>query len=244
MLRRVRWGAIGGIPIGIDPSFFILCPIMVVFFFEYFGRLVRHSTWLLVLANSIVATALFVCSLLFHELGHASVARRLNLRVRRVRLFIFGGATDMTTRPTLSQQELLIALAGPLATLTFAGVMLAVSAFVRSTSATGMIAWVIGRINLYLMLLNMLPLFPFDGGRALRAILWRVYRDYSRADIAVRRVASAVAYILVIGGACLFLLKTAIWGVVCALAGWRLHNLLSSRTGNDLRISDEVAEVH
>ena len=153
--------------------------------------------------------------------------------MRTVRLFIFGGATDIATLPVRPLQELLIALAGPFATLIVSGAMFGLSALVTPTSIVGMIAWVIGRINLYLMLLNMVPVFPFDGGRALRAVLWKMHGDYSRANSTVRALAIVVAYVLMIAGPCLFLLKMPTWAAVCMLIGWRLHNLLASSRAND-----------
>jgi Zn-dependent protease len=148
-------------------------------------------------------------------------------KVRAMRFFIFGGLTNISASALKSAaQELNIALAGPAVTLAIAGLLLSLSTLGKTQGYFMLLTSLVGRINLFLTIVNLLPVFPFDGGRALRAILWKVYSDYHRATQNVRAFAKAVAYGLMVLGISLCGLYRLTVGAILVLIGWRLNNLL------------------
>lgn len=166
MFKQWRLGSLFGFPVEINLSFLLLLGLV----FIGFGGL---------------AGVLLVCiafaSVLLHELGHALVARKLNVRVSGIELGFFGGAAKMVELPRTANHELAIAAAGPAVSLMLAGIGLGLGAVTH----VPLLAW-IGYTNLILAAFNLIPALPMDGGRILRALLTRKM-DYVRAtDISVK----------------------------------------------------------
>jgi Zn-dependent protease len=114
-------------------------------------------------------------SIILHELAHSVVGRRLGLRIRGITLFVFGGAAEMGEEPANARTEFWMAIAGPLMSVFLAGVFFLLGLALSAVGAPGPIVAVIGYlvgINLILAAFNMVPAFPLDGGRVLRAALW------------------------------------------------------------------------
>ncbi len=134
-----------------------------------------------------VAALLLFASVLLHELGHSLVALRYRIPIGQITLFIFGGVAQMRKEPPHPRAEFLIAIAGPLVSFVLAGMSLGLVAVLESfpaeSSLHGLIALgtLLGMVNTQLGLFNLLPGFPLDGGRALRAGLWAWSKDYYRA---------------------------------------------------------------
>jgi Zn-dependent protease len=136
-----------------------------------------------------VASGFLTLSILFHELGHAIVAQRLHLTIERIHLFLFGGMAELKNRPRTPGQEALVALAGP-----FASFILGISALGISMvlpPAWGManlMASFLAQMNLLLALFNLIPIYPLDGGRALRAFFWKLNGRYIKASLRMQHV--------------------------------------------------------
>ena len=134
-----------------------------------------------------VAALLLFASVLLHELGHSLVALRYRIPIGQITLFIFGGVAQKRKEPRNPRAEFLIAIAGPLVSFVLAGMSLGLVAVLESfpaeSSLHGLIALgtLLGMVNTQLGLFNLLPGFPLDGGRALRAGLWAWSKDYYRA---------------------------------------------------------------
>lgn len=134
-----------------------------------------------------VAALLLFASVLLHELGHSLVALRYRIPIGQITLFIFGGVAQMRKEPPHPRAEFLIAIAGPLVSFILAGLSLVLVAvlelFPAESSLHGLMALgtLLGMVNTQLGLFNLLPGFPLDGGRALRAGLWAWSKDYYRA---------------------------------------------------------------
>ncbi|MCP9438687.1 MAG: site-2 protease family protein [Nitrospira sp.] len=134
-----------------------------------------------------VATVFLFLSVLLHELGHCYVARRCHIPIERITLFVFGGVAQMRKEAPSPSAEALIAVAGPLVSFGLGGVCLGVALLLELTqqgfSFHGMIVLCIllGTVNLQLGLFNLLPGFPLDGGRILRAGLWAWGLDFHQA---------------------------------------------------------------
>lgn len=121
------------------------------------------------------ATAGLMISIVLHETAHALVARHYDLPIRGITLFIFGGVAEMTAEPNRPRDELLMAAAGPAASLLLAAIcyalLLCATAWESPVAVAGVL-WYLALINFILALFNLVPAFPLDGGRIFRAALW------------------------------------------------------------------------
>jgi Zn-dependent protease len=187
-LPNWRIGRALGIPIHVHASWF------VVFFFmtwslatgylpETLPGLSAPRYWGM---GGIAALLLFL-SVLLHELGHSYVALRYQIPIKQITLFIFGGMAHMGKEPPSPRAEFLIAMAGPLVSLILGasclgGAMAVDSLFARSGfQGLAVLAGLLGMVNVQLGLFNLIPGFPLDGGRVLRAGLWAWNKDFNRA---------------------------------------------------------------
>lgn len=211
-LGGFRLFRIAGIDVVVDYSwlivFFLVAYTLAVSYFPK-NQLNYSATqyWMMGAAGA----ALFFCSVLVHELAHSLVAIKYGLRVATVRLLIFGGVSDASSEPQSGKQEFLIALAGPVASMTLG--MLSLVMFVvlpdKVTPLAGM-AWIMAWANIVLALLNLIPGFPLDGGRILRAFLWDHWSDMPRATRVVGQVGNGFALFLIIFGILQFLVTQSI----------------------------------
>ena len=162
-------------------------------------------------------------SLLAHELAHAVVARRMGVSVGSVTLWLFGGVTTLQGEAKTPRAAFRIAIAGPATSLAlsaaFAGLAIALAS-VRTVAIAVSVAWWLGAINLLLGVFNLLPGAPLDGGRVLRAYLWRRHGDSVRAGIGAAHAGRVVAFILIALGLAEFLARGLLSGVWLAFIGW------------------------
>jgi Zn-dependent protease len=121
------------------------------------------------LAMAIVAALAFFTSILLHELGHAVQARRDGIAVDGITLWVFGGVGSMRGQPPSAGAELRVALAGPAISLLLGGAFLLCTEVVPLPATLDVTAFWLGQMNLYLLVFNLLPAFPLDGGRVARA---------------------------------------------------------------------------
>lgn len=167
----------------------------------------------------IVATAAFFASLILHELGHAIQARRDGVRTEGITLWLFGGVAKIAGEFPSAGAELRIALAGPLVTLAIAAAaLLATAAWPQAGAVRSVLAW-LGYINVALLVFNLIPALPLDGGRVLRALLWARTRDLTVATHRATRVGSVLAAVL-IGLGIFETVQGAFGGLWMALIGW------------------------
>ena len=168
----VRLGHISGIKILVHGTFFILVAFIIIQN-AYLGQHIDQILWVVAFV-----LALFVCVLL-HELGHALTARRFGVRTRNIFIWPLGGMALMETTPQNPRQELLVAIAGPLVNLAIAGILFFILSWFPSSRDNFDLSHIEGNnfintlffSNLILALFNMIPAFPMDGGRVLRALL-------------------------------------------------------------------------
>ena len=134
-----------------------------------------------------IAALLLFLSVLLHELGHSYVALRYQIPIRQITLFIFGGMAHMGKEPPSPRAEFLIAMAGPLVSFILGagclGGSMAVESLFAQSGAQGLVVLgsLLGMVNVQLGLFNLIPGFPLDGGRVLRAGLWARNKDFNRA---------------------------------------------------------------
>jgi len=134
-----------------------------------------------------IAALLLFLSVLLHELGHSYVALRYKIPIKQITLFIFGGMAHMGKEPPSPRAEFLIALAGPLVSFILGalclGWVIVGDALFAPSGFQGLIVLggLLGKVNVQLGLFNLIPGFPLDGGRVLRAVLWALNKDFNRA---------------------------------------------------------------
>lgn len=185
---------------------------------------------------ALVASFAFFASILLHELGHALQARRDGMRIEGITLWLFGGVASFSGGFPSANAELRIAAAGPAVSAALAGGFLALW-FVPGMpeSASGVLGW-LGVINVALLVFNLIPALPLDGGRILRALIWRVRGDYRAATRVSAKVAQVLATLLIGAGLAITLFAGGIGGIWLAFIAWfllqaaRAELLMAERT--------------
>ena len=178
---HVQIARVIGIPIYLHFSWLIIFGLIVWtlstgYFPAQHPDLPASSYW----AKGLVASLLFFVSIVLHELGHAVVALRHGVRTRSITLFIFGGVAQLEKDPRDGRAEFWMAAAGPLVSLTLAGLFYACASLPFVGPSTAAVARYLALINLILALFNLVPAFPMDGGRLLRGALWGRDRQGAR----------------------------------------------------------------
>jgi Zn-dependent protease len=231
----VQLARVFGIRIGASPSWFIVLFLMIYWLSGLFNDLLVGYSNTTAYAIAVSGALLFFVSLILHELGHALVARRNGIGVTSIDLWFFGGLAKLTREPATPGQDFRIAAAGPAVTLLiFAGCCVALILanvnnvpraimldFDRSSPAVGLLAY-LGGINLIVLLFNLVPAFPLDGGRIARALAWRITGDQNRGTRIAARLGQGFAYILMGLGVALVLSSDAFGGIWLLLLGWFL----------------------
>ena len=235
-----RLGRVLGIPIHIH----VTASIVVVLVALSVSGLLRqwHPDWsnLVIVISACSAAVLFFVSLLLHELAHSLIALARGIQVRRITLFLFGGVAEIEGEPEHPQDEFLIALAGPLASMVLAGGFLLAASLTASTTPLPMDAtaydlgslsapvtvllW-LSVINFVLAAFNLLPGFPLDGGRVFRAAIWWVTNDYQRATNIAANTGAGIGWLIICGGL-LYIFNGYLGnGVWCLMIGWFVRQL-------------------
>lgn len=221
MRGTLKIGRVLGVPVAVHYTWFIAIWIAAwsLAGSYYPGRAPgfdRTTYWIMGLASAVLLFA----SVLVHEFGHALTARHFGLRTRSITLFLFGGVAQITDEPPTPRADFLVAIAGPLTSLALAaGLALVSPAF--GDRALGAIVQYLAMVNVMLGLFNMVPGFPLDGGRVLRAALWRRSGSLQRATRAAARIGQAVAMAFIVGGL-LLLSRSLLGGLWLVLIGWFL----------------------
>ena len=225
---HIRLGRLFGIPIGLHYTWFVVAVLIALSLAGHFRALHRGWSDLLIFSVSLSTALLFFGSLLVHELAHALVATRSGLAVRSIVLFALGGQAQIEGEPADWQTEMRLGLVGPVTSVLVGLLFLGAASvtgwspdFEPSTPFTSMCVW-LGTINILLGGFNMLPAFPLDGGRVLRALVWWRGHDPSSATRAAAVVSQAVAYGLIMFGLTVFVISGGFGGLWMALVGWFL----------------------
>jgi Zn-dependent protease/CBS domain-containing protein len=223
MNSTVRLGRIGGVEIGAHWSWLLVFALIVWSLAS--GVFPETNPGLsdgAYLAMAIVAAVLFFASLLLHELGHAMQARRDGVAIGGITLWVFGGVAQLRGQPRSPGAELRIALAGPAVSLALGAIFLLVAlALPLPSRVDGVLFW-LGQINLYLLVFNLLPALPLDGGRVLHALLWRSRNDYLSATRTAGALGRRFGQLLIAGGLLLVIFVGDFGGVWLAFIGWFL----------------------
>jgi Zn-dependent protease len=218
-LRSIKLFDAFGIRIGVDPSWFLLLFLMIFLISGEF-RTELQSSDSVAYVTTVVTVLLFYGSLIVHELAHALMARRHGIDARRIDLFLFGGLAQMSRDTNSPREEFQIAAAGPAATLGFVIVCLIVDLAivgphrllhaalldqsVRITPVLLSLSWLL-YINLLILIFNLVPAFPLDGGRIARAAVWKRTGDKTTGTRAAARLGQYFSYLLGAAGLFIFI---------------------------------------
>ncbi|HEY8476185.1 MAG TPA: site-2 protease family protein [Chloroflexota bacterium] len=179
----------------------------------------RAAYW----AAGAAAALLLFGSVLVHELAHAFVAISRGIPVKGITLFIFGGVAALGREPQRPRDEFLVAIVGPIASLALALVFWALAALTPNRTPPEALFAQLATINALLAGFNLLPGFPLDGGRVLRAAIWGATGSYRRATEVAALVGLGLAFILIMWGLLRALTGDLLGGLWTAFIGWFLQ---------------------
>jgi Zn-dependent protease len=221
-----------GFRITVDP----LLPIVIILMAwvladRYFPRyLMGIDTWVYVVMG-IMSALLLSLSIFFHEFGHALMARKFKLPTERIHMFLFGGMAELKYRPIRPMHESLIALAGPVFSIILAISSYAAALLVEQFSMpTAHVFYYTALMNLLLAIFNVIPIFPLDGGRALRGILWQKTGRFYEASMLTFRISSNLIALLFIISFVSWFWFDPMWTLwIAAFALYMMYTALNGR---------------
>jgi len=244
MRNSWRLGRVFGIEIYIDSSWLIIFALVTwTLAGQYFPS--QNPNWPLLLNwfLGIIASILFFASVLAHELSHSIVAIQQGEKVRNITLFIFGGVAQIAEEPDKPLKEFLIAFAGPLASIAIGIISGVAWWFIHEVSMPlASIFRYLGIINIALAVFNLIPGFPLDGGRILRATIWGFTKNLKLATRIASFSGKLVAFLLIIWGIRLIFSGLTLNGIWMIFIGWFLYNAATS-SYRHLLIKDALREV-
>lgn len=225
---QIKLGRIFGIEIGLHYSWLIIATLITLSLAMHFRS--THPQWGegVTWTSALVTGLLFFAAIVLHELSHSVVAKARGLPVRSITLFALGGVAQMEKDASDPKTEFWVGIAGPVASVFIGSICLALAwAFGWTAPATpghpivAVLVW-LGYINIMLALFNMIPGFPLDGGRVLRAIVWWRTGDRNRSTRAAARVGQAVAFGFIVIGLIRFFGGAGFGGLWLSFIGWFL----------------------
>lgn len=223
-----RIGKILGIDVEINYTWFLIFLLVTVSYSFLFMQNPFNIPLSPAIALAIITAILFFASVLLHELSHSFVAKRNNLDIKKITLFIFGGVAQMTEEPSSPQVEFKMAVAGPFMSLFLSllfGAFWLLSTLINLSVGFSAPFMMLAQVNLGLALFNLLPGFPLDGGRVARAMLWYLLKDIRRATRIASYGGQAIAFFLIFVGFVGFMTKVlGFEGLWLVLIGWFLNN--------------------
>ncbi|MEO6223781.1 MAG: site-2 protease family protein [Vicinamibacterales bacterium] len=227
MKPSITLGRLFGVEIGLHYSWFIIALLITLSLGGHFGA--SNPVWsrAIVWTSAVVTALLFFVSIVIHELSHALVARARGVPARSITLFALGGVATMERPAPDARSEFWIAVAGPVASVAIGLGCYALAASLGWSPqaevgpSTAVLGW-LGYINISLAVFNLIPGFPLDGGRILRAVLWARSGDADRATITAARVGQAVAFGFILIGVMQFFAGAGVGGLWIAFIGWFL----------------------
>lgn len=222
--KRIKLFKVFGFKVSIDPSWTILAILvawslsMGLFPAQYAG-LPAKTYWVM----GIVAMLGLFLSIVFHELSHSIVARRVGTKIEGITLFMFGGVAEMGEDSPRPLSEFLMAVAGPISSLVLSGIFYAIVMFVLAPGPIAGVIRYLAMINAVLAIFNLLPAFPLDGGRILRSLLWAWKKDLRWATRLSSRIGTVFGMFIIVLGVFQFLTGNFIAGLWWFLIGMFLR---------------------
>jgi Zn-dependent protease len=226
----IQLGRILGIRIGVDVSWFFVLFLIIYWLSDYYEQVAPNSN-AFVLAT--VSALLFFVSILLHELGHAVVAIRNGIPILGIDLWMFGGVAKLERDTDSPGVEFRVAVAGPIVTLAIAALCFGIGALISTpervlegstfdtgvgSAATAVLGYLM-TINVIVLVFNLIPGFPLDGGRIARAIAWKITGDRNRATRFAAVLGRGAGWLMVAGGLVILALGSIVTGIWLAVVG-------------------------
>jgi len=256
MIRRtnsVRLFSVFGIRVGADLSWFIALFLLIYLLSSPFKDTL-HSSEAVAYLTTVISVLLLFVSLILHELGHALVARRQGIGVEQIDLYLFGGLTRMNREAATPGEDFKVSAAGPLATLGVILVCLAIDLAIvgphRLTHAIALdqdititpvllsLSWLLP-MNVLLLVFNLMPAYPLDGGRIARSIIWRVTGSRRTGTIISARMGQGLSLALAVFGLWLLLnygTFAGLWAIALAFITYQAARSAVYQSAMDERI--------
>jgi Zn-dependent protease/predicted transcriptional regulator len=249
---QIKLGTIFGVELGLHYSWIVIALLITFSLAAQFHAVNRDWTDTVVWATAILTGLLFFACLFAHELSHALVARARGLPIHKITLFLLGGVAQMEKEAADPKTEFWMAIAGPITSAALGFILLEFARLAGwvvgshpLTPGTALLVW-LGYINLMLAAFNMIPGFPLDGGRVLRAIVWWFTGNVERSTRVAARIGQVIAVLFIAFGVFRFFEGAGLGGLWLAFIGWFLLQASSAtylqvRTGTllrDLHIKD------
>jgi Zn-dependent protease/predicted transcriptional regulator len=248
MRAHIKLGRIFGIAIGLHYSWIIIALLVTLSLRSQFATV--HPDWsdAVTWTIAIITGLLFFVSILLHELSHAAVAKLRGLPVRAITLFALGGVAQIEKDAADAKTEFWMGIIGPIASVVIGVVCLGLS-FLLGWNLAGepngpiaaMFMW-LGVINIALAIFNMIPGFPLDGGRVLRAIVWWITGDANRSTRIASVVGQFVAFVFIMIGIWRFFSGAGFGGLWLAFIGWFLLDAARA-SGAQVEITERLNGV-
>jgi len=221
---QIQLGSVFGIKIGLHYSWFLIALLIVFSLSAQFRA--SNPAWGegMILGLAVATAILFFVSLLLHELAHSLVATANKLPVREITLFALGGVSQIEKNPVSAKVEFWMAFVGPLTSAVIGVICLTLARLIGDPSSDpwmAMLLW-LGYINLSLAAFNLIPGYPLDGGRVLRALIWWRTGDADRSTQSAARVGQVVAFGFIALGIVQYFGGAGIGGLWIAFIGWFL----------------------
>ncbi len=228
MQAQIKLFRVFGIQIGLHYSWLLIAVLVVLSLAGQFSA--TNPQWgpIMIWALAILTALLFFAAIIVHELSHATIAKLRGLPVKSITLFALGGVAQIEREASDAKTEFWMGIVGPITSAIIGAVCLA-GAFAfgwepsgrHQSPAASMLGW-LGVINVLLAVFNMIPGFPLDGGRVLRAIVWWITGNASRATRIAARVGQGIAFLFIIVGLFRFFNGAGFAGLWLAFIGWFL----------------------
>jgi Zn-dependent protease/predicted transcriptional regulator len=237
-----RIARIIGIPIYIHYTWFVIFGLIAWslsegYFPSRYPDLPASTYW----AKGLVAALLLFGSVLFHELGHSIVAIRNGIGIVSITLFIFGGLARLKQDPNAAWVEFKVAIAGPMASFFLAGFFYAAAQLEIGGAGGVAVTTYLALLNMILGTFNLVPAFPLDGGRVLRAVLWK-FAGKMKATRIASGIGTFFAYLLILHGVYGLVRGEGLNGVWSILIGWFLKDA-SAGAYQQVRLSEMLSGV-
>lgn len=245
MENSIRVARVSGIDIGVHYTWiFIFLLVTWSLATGFFPQQLPEVGLATILAISAGSAILLFVSVLVHELSHSFVARSRGNDVKGITLFLFGGVSNIDGEPRSAKSEFLVAIVGPISSVLIGVLCFGLLQVVGGrSSAVAAVLLYLGSVNLILALFNLVPGFPLDGGRVLRAGVWAVTGSLDKATQIASTVGRGIAFLFVLGGLYIAVTGPFISGMWLVFIGWFLSSA-AGRAADELRQRRLFRGVH
>src|SRR6266404_9072264 len=228
MKAQIKLFRIFGIQIGLHYSWLLIAVLIVLSLAGQFAATNPQWGANIIWGVSILTALLFFATIVIHELSHAAIAKARRLPVRSITLFALGGVAQIEKEASDAKTEFWMGIAGPITSALIGVICLGIAAGIGWTPAgthqsppAAMLGW-LGVINIALAVFNMIPGFPLDGGRVLRAVVWWITGSASRATRFATTIGQLIAFAFIIIGLFRFFNGAGFAGLWLTFIGWFL----------------------